>query len=256
MWSMYDELIEQIPEDIIVTDYNVASSWTKVETENSLGISITVRGYSRPWMYGDTIVGMKLRDVAALCKSWNFTEASIGLAAINAYFNTPEKFNELGIFDDHDLSKKDLKSRKEKDAFTDYANKVKGKNVAVIGHFPRLEIKLDPICNMSILERNPSMGDYPDSACEYILPEQDYVFVTGMTFINKTLSRLLQIMKDKVEVILVGPTVPVTPILFKYGITGISGFCVMERDEMSEIVKTGRNMAIFNAGRMVSLESK
>lgn len=66
MWSMYDELIEQIPEDIIVTDYNVASSWTKVETENSLGISITVRGYSRPWMYGDTIVGMKLRDVAAL----------------------------------------------------------------------------------------------------------------------------------------------------------------------------------------------
>ncbi len=256
MWSMYDELIKNIPENIIVKDYNVASSWTKVETVDSMGISITVRGYSRPWMYEDTVIGMKLKDVAEMSKSWNFTEASIGLAAINAYYNTPENFHELGVFDDHDLSKKDILSRKKKDAFLDYANKVKGKNVAVIGHFPRLEKKLEPICNMSILERNPSMGDYPDSACEYILPDQDYVFVTGMTFINKTLPRLLQIMKDKAEVILVGPTVPVTPILFKYGISGISGFCVMEKDNMSEIIKTGRNMAIFKAGRMVSLENK
>lgn len=256
MWNMYDELIEQIPENIIVSDYNVGSSWTKVETKDNLGISITIKGYSRPWTYEGTIKGLKLKDIAKLCKSWNFTEASIGLAAINNYFNSREKLEELGVFKDHNFKRKDLKSRKEKDAFLDYANKVKGKNVAVIGHFPKLETKLEPICNMSILERNPSMGDYPDSACEYILPEQDYVFITGMTFINKTLPRLLEIMKNKGKVILVGPTVPITPILFKYGIAGISGFCVIEKDEMSEIIKTGRNTAIFKAGRMISLENK
>ena len=33
--------------------------------------------------------------------------------------------------------------------------------------------------------------DFLDSACEYILPEQDFVFITGMTLTNKTLPRLL-----------------------------------------------------------------
>ena len=54
-----------------------------------------------------------------------------------------------------------------------------------------IEELIAPLCRLSILERDPVLGDYPDSACEYILPEQDYVFITGMTLVNKTLPHLL-----------------------------------------------------------------
>ena len=32
---------------------------------------------------------------------------------------------------------------------------------------------------LNILERNLFEGDYPDSACEYLLPDMDYVFISG-----------------------------------------------------------------------------
>jgi uncharacterized protein (DUF4213/DUF364 family) len=70
------------------------------------------------------------------------------------------------------------------------ANK-KGKKVAVVGHFSLVEKQLGCKCSLSILEREPEGTDFLDSACEYILPEQDFVFITGMTLTNKTLPRLL-----------------------------------------------------------------
>lgn len=254
MWSLYDELIDNIPENIKIIDYNVGSSWVKIVTEDNIGISITLKGFCRPRMYEDTVIGMNLRDTAKLSKSWNFTEASIGLAAINAYYNSFEKTKKLGCFNDIDLNNNDLTSRKKKDAFQAYTDDIINKNVAVIGHFPNIEEQFSKICNLSILERNPSKGDYPDSPCEFILPEQDYVFITGMTLINKTLPRLIQITNDNAKVILVGPTVPMSKILFNYGITGLSGFCVTDHDKMIEILKSGRNTEIFKAGRMLSLE--
>ena len=67
---------------------------------------------------------------------------------------------------------------------------IKGRKVAVIGRFPNLE-PLAAQCRLHILERRPQSGDFPDPACEYLLPSMDYVFITGSTFINKTLPRLL-----------------------------------------------------------------
>ena len=60
-----------------------------------------------------------------------------------------------------------------------------------MGHFPLVEKQLGRKCSLSILEREPEGADFLDSACEYILPEQDFVFITGMTLTNKTLPRLL-----------------------------------------------------------------
>ena len=48
------------------------------------------------------------------------------------------------------------------------------------GHFRNVERKLDGISDLYILERRPSDGDYPDSACEYILPGVEYIYATGM----------------------------------------------------------------------------
>ena len=89
--------------------------------------------------------------------------------------------------------------------------------------FPYIEKQLGGKCELSILEREPEGDDYLDSACEYLLPEQDFVFITGMTLTNKTLPRLLTL-TEHAKTILVGPTSPITPLLFGYGVDSIAGF--------------------------------
>ena len=69
---------------------------------------------------------------------------------------------------------------------------MEGKKVAVIGHFPGMEVGRRA-CGLTVLERNPQEGDLPDFAAEYVLPEQDYVFITGTALTNKTMPRLLEL---------------------------------------------------------------
>ena len=38
--------------------------------------------------------------------------------------------------------------------------------------------------------------DMPDPACEYVLPQADFAFITGVTLENKTAPRLLELAKD------------------------------------------------------------
>lgn len=53
------------------------------------------------------------------------------------------------------------------------------------------------------------------TVCEYI-PEQAYVFMTGVTLINKTMPRLLQL-SCGAKVILIGPQRPPLPPILSTG---------------------------------------
>lgn len=254
MWKIYDELIKGIPDDIYIEQYNIGCCWTMVRAGGKTGVALTVKEAARPLEYDGPIIGMPLKMIAGCVKSWNFIEASLGAAAINAYYNTPEKVEAQGGYIGIDQTDKSLSERKKKNAFIAFADEVKGKKVTVIGHFPHIEMQLKPICDLSILERNPGKGDYPDSACEFILPEQDYVFITGMTFINKTLPRLLQIIDKKAKISIVGPSIPLSPYLYKYGVNNLSGFTVTDQEKLDETIRRGNKHDIFKYGRMVSID--
>ena len=61
-----------------------ADGWTLVESELGVGIALSYRG-------GGCVESLKemdrlsLHDLASQVNSWNFPQASLGLAAINAY---------------------------------------------------------------------------------------------------------------------------------------------------------------------------
>lgn len=254
MWKMYDELIAGVPEGPVVEEIVMGTVWTYIRAGQYAGVALTVNVTSIPASFSGSFKGRSLRDIAAGAKSWNFMEASAGMAAINAYYNTVENMKRLGA-DGLENLKGGYEERKKKNSFDNPEESMKGKKVAIIGHFPNIEKKLGEICEMSILERAVSAGDYPDSACEFILPEQDFVYITGMTFINKTLTRLLQICGENAEVCVVGPSSPVVPLLFEYGIDSIGGFCVTDPELVKEMVSQGRR-DIFSGGIMVSLNSE
>lgn len=211
MWELYDKLIEQVPSSVKVEHIHMGPIWTVLHAGPYCGFAVTVNEQNRAVPSFDHLIGQDLHSAAELCKSWDFPMASVGTAALNAYHNSASAaFSISGMTD-------------TQNAFTDYASAVKGRKAAIIGHFTNLERFLTEAASVSVLERKPLPGDYPDSACEYILPNQDFVFITGSAFINKTLPRLLQL-SAKGRAIVLGPSTPMSPILFDYGADELSGF--------------------------------
>ena len=100
-----------------------------------------------------------------------------------------------------------------------------------------LENRLEGLCDLHVLERLPGERDYPDAACEYLLPDMDVVFITGCTVSNKTLPRLLQLSKEAFTVIS-GPSTPMAPELLQMGADALCGFCVT--DERAALCVSGK----------------
>lgn len=216
-WRLYDELIEAIPSEVLVTAGSAGMRWCQVTTsEGGLGIAYTVPEQSRPPSYTEpTFVGARLRDIASLAKSWNLAEAGVGMAAINAWYAQPERAERNGF------TRCDANSWQQ--VFHPYSEVVAGKTVSVIGHFPFAPPPLQKAAELRVLERRSQAGDYPDSACEYLLPDSDYVFISGSAFVNKTMPRLLELTRDAITVVL-GPSTPLSVGLFDHGVDVITGF--------------------------------
>lgn len=228
-WAIYNELIENIPSHLTCEAAFVSLNWVGVRSEAGVGLSMRIPdAFLKSDLIGN-IKSMNLKDLASYSKSWDFYEASLGIAAINSFYNGYESKKEA--------LEKTTKEERDKSIFDIVHEEIKGKKVAVVGHFPRLE-ELATICELSILERKLIYGDYPDPACEYILEEQDYFFTTGVTLINKTYPRLSEL-SSKAKTFIVGPSTPLTDILFKYGADVLAGSIVKNAERVSEIFIEG-----------------
>ncbi len=245
-WAMYDALIERIPAEPVVEDCIIGLHWTYVRAGKYAGIAMTFQGSSLSGLSDGPYIGKSLREVASGVKSWDMLRASVGMAACNAWFNSVEKMTELGLAQSTDGHKAGGQS-----IFDEPMESLLGKNVAVIGHFPYIEKQLGGKCQLSVLEREPEGSDYLDSACEYLLPEQDFVFITGMTLTNKTLPRLLTL-TETAKTILVGPSSPITPVLFEFGVDSIAGFYITDQALTQSLVSQAAHTEIFRGGRRIT----
>ena len=169
-WNLYDEIIAGLPQDIHIDDYAVGRPWTYVRAGDLVGICMTIPAYSRPRLRKESFLGCSLREAGEYVRSWQGQEASIAAAAINAFYNQPSKVEAMQGFHGEDASAETLDERKKLEAFAMYTEQIRGKKVAVIGHFPNFQKKWEPICDLSILEMQPEWGDYPAEAAEFLLP--------------------------------------------------------------------------------------
>ena len=246
MWEIYNELIENVPQELRATDCLIGLHWTLIRSE-AIGMALTPFGAARMngpqgasviSGIGKRIQGMPLRDLARFVKSWNPYEASLGMAAINSAYNSPGKVEKM--------FGRPLSEQGQVSAFVHYSELVRGRKVAVVGRFPDLEV-MNGICALTVLERVPGPDDLPDPACEYVLPEQDYVFITATAVINKTLPRLLELSRNA-TVFLVGPSTPFAPLLFQHGIHTLAGTVVLEPDSVWRAAQEGAARSVFEYG--------
>lgn len=223
-FALYDTIIKRVNSDEPIVSASLGARWGIAHTGTHTGIAMNTAGNSIAPMFPRGISGLSLREAAEGIKSWNMTEATLALAAVNAYYNTYERVDALGV--------------NTKAHYTDSID-FSGKTVCFIGHMRGAEKVRERAKKVYIIEREPKDGDYPDSACDFILPSCDIAVITGSSIINKTLPHLLELCENAYTV-LAGPSVPLCVELLDYGIDMLAGLAVTDREEMSAHATEGR----------------
>ena len=163
------------------------------------------------------------KELVALVHSESLLEAAMGLAAINSLLPVDET------------------SMLERNAGDILLEKGAGKNVAVIGHFPFLPKVRDRAAKLWVLENNPQAGDFgPEQAAQY-LPQADVVAITGTSITNHTFDALVGLCRPKAFVLMLGDSVPFTPLLFDHRVDALCGTVVTDVDSVLRCVSQGGN---------------
>jgi len=215
--KMYDELISNIP-DTPVKTVTMGLNWTLVETADGCGLAHTpARGAAgcRNVPFANDIASKSLKEMAKLALSWNPFDAALGIAAINAHYNSPDipgaDTNGMDMISPADTS------------------------VAVIGGFKNIKEKFE---DARVIEITPTDQQFPQSAATQILKSSEAAIITASTFGNKTLPDLLEAARH-CETVLLGPGTPLAPLLHSYGIDILSGLVVEDADAVRAVVAAG-----------------
>lgn len=218
MWNFYDELYMGIPSGIRVEGCAVGRTWTAVRANGNLGIARTLGqpGEDREQL-AQSFVGTHLREAANVLQWDGPVRASIGVAAMNAFYNVPSLADSANA---PPLLQEDLR----------------GLQVAIIGCLPDLERELQGRCQLTVLPL-PFPGR-ANTACQEAMVS-DVVFLSGDALTNGTLPVLLELAGMRTRVALIGPSVPAAPVLFAFGnpVHNLFGLYVRAPDAVEQAVR-------------------
>ncbi len=211
--TVYEKLLKDIPpldvDEIIVGVFSVL-----VKTGKSIGIASTIK-YGNVHDRIDEVRVLErknLRELAELVSSPNLIAASLGMAAINCHW--------AGLEQDYvTINAKEI-----------ILEKGRGKTVGVIGHFPFLNTDRDRYKELMIFEKFPQDGDWGETDISEQLPRADVVALTATTLTNHTFHDVIRHMSPDSYKIILGPTTPLSPVLFDYGFHAVCGTVIRDYD--------------------------
>lgn len=175
------------------------------------------------------------KQLAQLAFSERILEAAIGMATINSLLEIDAEFC------------------LERNAAEFILEKGSGGKVAVIGHFPFIPRIQKSVRKLWVIEKNPKEQDFPEEHADRFIPQADVVAITGTALTNHTLPHLLDLCDPKAYVILLGDTVPLSPVLFDYPIDALSGTRVLDETLALRCVAQGANFRQIQGTRRLTL---
>ena len=225
--------------DFSVNDFAIYRHTAYVESSN-VGLASTANAdFSDIKIDLEEISTSTTGKLASLLRSNKIIEAAIGLAAINSSLDIEKIKDKL-------VQKNAVHILREKGA---------GKNVSIIGHFPFIEsFRADGVCeNIRVFEMNPKNSDdlSPDLMRKY-LPRSDVVMISGSTLINHSFDRIISLC-DKSYNIILGPSTPLTPLLFEFKIDAICGTIVRDKEAAKSSFARGTSYRKAEGLEFVSL---
>ncbi|TVQ43341.1 MAG: hypothetical protein EA365_12670 [Gloeocapsa sp. DLM2.Bin57] len=236
--EIYNLLLDASQVDHSVKEIVIGLTWTMCQSD-AIGLAMSPGIPNRTLPWSGTLVNQPLTNLTPWLRSWDIYEATVGMAAVNAAINsqstlicqatpiTTNKSANLAVFDH-------------------FLPQIRGKKVVVIGRYPRLA-QYEAEMEITVIERQPTGNDLPDPACEYYLPDADWVFLTATSIVNKTFPRLVELAQDA-QLVLIGPTLPWLPELAQMGINYLAGVRVTNPDALRQTVAEGGGVRIFETG--------
>jgi len=179
------------------------------------------------------------KDVQALARMANSlspVESAIGMATINSLIEVDEPRCV-------ELNAGDL-----------LAKEGEGKKVAIVGHFPFVPYLRKMVKELWVIEKNPREGDFTEAEAEDLIPQADVVGITGTTFTNHTIERLLGLCNPRAYVVILGGTAPLSSVLFDYGVSAVSGTRVTDPDTVLRCVSQGATFRQIKGVRLLTME--
>lgn len=214
-YAIIDDLIGCLPDrPVPVRSVLVGAHWTAV-CSTRCGLATTILG-GKP--HDNTTVVREAgslhrksaQELAEYARSENLLEASIGVAAINSLLEVNEQ------------------DAVEMNASEVLMNKGAGRNVALVGHFPFIPRLRKKVENLWVIEQHPTGDDHPAEAAFDLIPRADVVALTASALINQTLDDLLALCSPEALVLILGPSTPLSTVLFDHGATIIAGSRVID----------------------------
>ncbi len=190
--SLLGEVEQQ--EDQAVTQAAVGSHLLALTSRRTGIASWAARDHSLPAPVDqEALLASSAKQLAALLLSTDARQASIGLAAANSLLPPP--------------SREELLHLKAQALILRHG---KGKNVAVIGHFPFVERMGDAFRRFWVFEKRPRKGDLRAEQEQEILPLADVIAISGTTLANGTLAGILRSAAPHAWKIMLGPSTPLS----------------------------------------------
>ena len=236
--NIYSLLLEASQSTSPVKEVLIGLTWTLCQADG-IGLTMSPGQPTRTLPWSGALVNQTVADLAPWIQSWNPYEATVGMAAINAVINATSPLIEAA----QPLSPKGPANLA---VFEHFLPLIQGQRVVVIGRYPRLN-QYEQTADISVIERQPSGDDFPDPACEYLLPAADWVFLTATSLVNKTFPRLVELSQNA-TLVLMGPTMPWLPALADMGIDYLAGVRVRHPKALRQTVAEGGGVRIFETG--------
>jgi uncharacterized protein (DUF4213/DUF364 family) len=240
--KILDELIGSLPADAPAREVRVGRFWTGVWSRecglaSTPGAGAHEHG-ARFVQDAGSLTGRSALELARLAYSDSPLEAGIGLAAINSLLEVDEARCV-------ELNAGDL-----------LLERGRGKRVALVGHFPFVPALREAAARLEVLELHPRSGDAPAEEADVIVPQADIVAITGSAFINHSLAGLLGLCRADSFVVVLGPTTPLSPVLFDYGADVISGTRVVEPELALRCASEGATFRQIRGIRLLTMERR
>jgi uncharacterized protein (DUF4213/DUF364 family) len=238
------QILENLP-DGKLEQICIGLHWTYVEVEvrgkRQIGLASTLGGahdHGSPTMpEAGNLLTFSALGLATEIQTAEGPMASVAMAAINALL---PRHPEMWV----DINAEEV-----------IAQRGTGKTVALVGRFPFTERLRLRVGQLKVIERNPQEGEFSPEDAPQIITEAEVVAITSMTFTNGSLEQLLALCRPGSLVMLLGPTTPLTPVLFNHGIDILAGSIVENPEAVLRTLQEGGNFRqLHRAGvRLVTM---